>query len=203
MRWETAFTMEASSIKFGPGVTREVGHDMSQWGVRRVMVVTDPYLAGNEPVSRRARGAAGCGDRGGAVRSGPGRADGRVVPGRHRVRRRGAIRRLCRRRRGLEHRYGQGGQPVRHLSRGVPGLCQSADRPGASGPREAEAPDRGADHGRDGERDDRRGDLRLHPAARQDGHRAPRPPPGAGPDRPGQHPRAAARRSPRAPAWTS
>src|SRR5947209_16665181 len=52
MSWETAFTMEASGIKFGPGVTREVGHDMSQWGARRVMVVTDPYLAGTEPVSR-------------------------------------------------------------------------------------------------------------------------------------------------------
>jgi hydroxyacid-oxoacid transhydrogenase len=52
MRWETAFTMETSSIKFGPGVTREVGHDMSQWGARRVLVVTDPYLAESAPVSR-------------------------------------------------------------------------------------------------------------------------------------------------------
>ena len=51
MRWETAFSMEASGIKFGPGVTREVGHDMRQWGVRRVMVVTDPYLAESEPVA--------------------------------------------------------------------------------------------------------------------------------------------------------
>ena len=50
MRWETAFSMEASSIKFGPGVTREVGHDMRQWGARRVMVVTDPFLAEREPV---------------------------------------------------------------------------------------------------------------------------------------------------------
>src|SRR4051794_17216583 len=52
MRLETAFTMEASSIKFGPGVTREVGHDMGQWGARRVMVVTDPCLSGKEPVAR-------------------------------------------------------------------------------------------------------------------------------------------------------
>jgi hydroxyacid-oxoacid transhydrogenase len=50
MRWETAYSMEASSIKFGPGVTREVGHDMTQWGARRVMVVTDPFLADREPV---------------------------------------------------------------------------------------------------------------------------------------------------------
>ncbi len=52
MRWETAFSMEASGIKFGPGVTREVGHDMRQWDARRVMVVTDPYLSGKEPVLR-------------------------------------------------------------------------------------------------------------------------------------------------------
>ena len=52
MRLETAFTIEASSIKYGPGVTREVGSDMSHWGARRVMVVTDPYLAGTEPVAR-------------------------------------------------------------------------------------------------------------------------------------------------------
>jgi hydroxyacid-oxoacid transhydrogenase len=51
MPFETAFTMDTSSIKFGPGATREIGHDMSQWGVRRVMVVTDPYLAQSEVVS--------------------------------------------------------------------------------------------------------------------------------------------------------
>jgi hydroxyacid-oxoacid transhydrogenase len=42
--------MDTSSIKFGPGVTRELGHDASQWGLRRVMVVTDPYLAGTDPL---------------------------------------------------------------------------------------------------------------------------------------------------------
>ena len=51
MRWETAFSMDTSSIKYGPGVTREVGHDMGQCGARRVMVVTDPDLATKEPVS--------------------------------------------------------------------------------------------------------------------------------------------------------
>lgn len=29
MAYETAFTMDTSSIKYGPGVTREVGHDMA------------------------------------------------------------------------------------------------------------------------------------------------------------------------------
>ncbi len=41
MQPETAFTMAASNIKYGPGVTREVGWDMQQLGAKRVMVVTD------------------------------------------------------------------------------------------------------------------------------------------------------------------
>lgn len=51
MTVETAFTMDTSSIKFGPGVTREVGHDMQQFGAKRVMVVTDANLVKREPVS--------------------------------------------------------------------------------------------------------------------------------------------------------
>jgi hydroxyacid-oxoacid transhydrogenase len=51
MTFETAFSMDTSSIKYGPGVTREVGHDMRQMGGHRVMVVTDPDLAGSEPVA--------------------------------------------------------------------------------------------------------------------------------------------------------
>ncbi len=51
MTKETAFTMTSANIKFGPGVTREVGSDMVQLGTTRVMVVTDPYLAGSEPVA--------------------------------------------------------------------------------------------------------------------------------------------------------
>jgi hydroxyacid-oxoacid transhydrogenase len=51
MTRETAFMMNTSSIKYGPGVTREVGCDMRLLGARRVMVVTDPTLADSEPVS--------------------------------------------------------------------------------------------------------------------------------------------------------
>jgi hydroxyacid-oxoacid transhydrogenase len=51
MTLETVFTMEASSIKFGPGATREVGFEMREMGARRVMVVTDPNLAASEPVA--------------------------------------------------------------------------------------------------------------------------------------------------------
>lgn len=51
MSFETAFTMDTSSIKYGPGVTKEVGFDMKKLGARRVMVVTDPNLTNSEPVT--------------------------------------------------------------------------------------------------------------------------------------------------------
>lgn len=49
--WESAFTMDTSSIKFGPGVTREVGADMAALGCKRVLVVTDPRIARLDPVA--------------------------------------------------------------------------------------------------------------------------------------------------------
>jgi hydroxyacid-oxoacid transhydrogenase len=48
---ETVFTLDTSSIKVGPGVTREVGYDMRRLGAKRVMVVTDPNLSAREPVA--------------------------------------------------------------------------------------------------------------------------------------------------------
>ncbi len=47
---ETIFTMDTSSIVYGPGATREVGAHMQRLGVGRVMVVTDPVVAQLEPV---------------------------------------------------------------------------------------------------------------------------------------------------------
>ncbi len=51
MNHEYAFEMAASNIRFGPGVTREVGMDLADMGARRVMVVTDPNLARLAPVA--------------------------------------------------------------------------------------------------------------------------------------------------------
>ena len=48
---ETAYTIDTSSIKFGPGVTQEVGYEMNRLGARRVMVVTDPRMASSEAVA--------------------------------------------------------------------------------------------------------------------------------------------------------
>lgn len=49
--YETAFTMDTSSIKYGAGVTREVGFDMAKYGVKRVMLVTDKNLSHSEIVA--------------------------------------------------------------------------------------------------------------------------------------------------------
>ncbi len=48
---ETAFTMDTSSIKYGPGATRELGADMAALGAKRVMLLTDANLMQGEPVA--------------------------------------------------------------------------------------------------------------------------------------------------------
>ena len=48
---ETAFEMAVSSVRFGAGVTREVGMDLLDWGVRNVLVLTDPVLRKLPPVA--------------------------------------------------------------------------------------------------------------------------------------------------------
>ncbi len=48
---EYAFQMAASNIRFGPGVTREIGMDMVDLKARRVMVLTDSNLAKLPPVA--------------------------------------------------------------------------------------------------------------------------------------------------------
>ncbi len=42
---ETVFTYAAPALKFGRGAAREIGYDVSGWGARRVLLVTDPGVA--------------------------------------------------------------------------------------------------------------------------------------------------------------
>ena len=42
---ESVFTYGAPQLKFGPGASDEIGYDLSQLGVRRVLVITDPGVA--------------------------------------------------------------------------------------------------------------------------------------------------------------
>src|SRR5574341_508469 len=44
MNNEIAFDMTASSIRYGCGVTEEIGMDLADMKTRRVMVLTDPWL---------------------------------------------------------------------------------------------------------------------------------------------------------------
>lgn len=48
---ETAFNMASSNIRYGPGITREIGMDLADMGAKHVLVVTDPALARLEPVT--------------------------------------------------------------------------------------------------------------------------------------------------------
>ena len=50
MSFDNAFEMAVSSIRFGTGVTREVGQDLADMAARRVLVVTDRTLRMLQPV---------------------------------------------------------------------------------------------------------------------------------------------------------
>ena len=47
---EKAFTIDTSSIKFGPGITNEAGFELSRLDAKRVMVVTDRKMADSHAV---------------------------------------------------------------------------------------------------------------------------------------------------------
>jgi hydroxyacid-oxoacid transhydrogenase len=46
---DTAFEMAVSSIRFGKGVTREIGMDLADLGVKRALVLTDPTVRSLPP----------------------------------------------------------------------------------------------------------------------------------------------------------
>ena len=50
MNNEIAFEMATSNLRFGAGVTQEVGTDLVDLGVRTALVVTDPNVSGLSPV---------------------------------------------------------------------------------------------------------------------------------------------------------
>ena len=52
---DTAFEMAQSTMRFGSGITREVGMDLKDRGLRRVMVLTDPALRDLPPVQTALR----------------------------------------------------------------------------------------------------------------------------------------------------
>lgn len=51
MSKDTAFELANSNIRFGPGITREIGMDLADMGIHHVMVLTDPNLAQMAPVA--------------------------------------------------------------------------------------------------------------------------------------------------------
>lgn len=51
MLTERAVELATSNIRFGPGVTRELGPDLADRGIRKVLLVTDPYLLDAAPAT--------------------------------------------------------------------------------------------------------------------------------------------------------
>ncbi len=51
MALEYAFELASSNVRFGPGVTREIGMDLAEMKAKRVMVLTDSNLARLAPVA--------------------------------------------------------------------------------------------------------------------------------------------------------
>ena len=46
MQKDTAFQMAASNIRYGQGITAEIGMDLQDMGVKRTLVIMDPNLVG-------------------------------------------------------------------------------------------------------------------------------------------------------------
>jgi len=50
MAHEIAFEMAASGVRFGAGVTREIGMDLADLGISHALIITDPLLRRMRPV---------------------------------------------------------------------------------------------------------------------------------------------------------
>ena len=51
MDLENVFVMNTSTIKYGPGATREVSKNLKALSAKRVLVLVDPNLVDSDPVS--------------------------------------------------------------------------------------------------------------------------------------------------------
>jgi alcohol dehydrogenase class IV len=58
---ETIFTYGAPALKYGRGSSDEIGYDLTQYGARRVLLITDPRVAATGWPQRIAEGIAGYG----------------------------------------------------------------------------------------------------------------------------------------------
>jgi hypothetical protein len=109
---ETVFTYGAPLLKFGTGASDEIGYDLSQYGARRVLVVTDARIAATGLPARVAdqmkRFDIEAHVYMASTSSRPTPAGDRP---RHRAR---SVGRLCGRGRRLQHRHRQGGPPAHH-----------------------------------------------------------------------------------------
>ena len=131
MSREIAFEMAASSVRFGAGVTREVGMDLVDLGVRRALVVTDPNLTRLAPVQKVLDSLDAAGVE--AVLYDRVRVEPTDLSFRDAIQFAESVtsRRYRGRRRRLGDRHGQGGEPLHDLSAsGFPRLRQRADREG-------------------------------------------------------------------------
>ena len=65
---ESVFTYGAPALKFGSGASDEIGHDLTTYDARRVLVVTDPGVAATGHPERIAEQIRGPRDRGRGLR---------------------------------------------------------------------------------------------------------------------------------------
>ena len=63
VKQETVFSVDTSTIKFGPGSIAEVGEDLNILGVRRAMWLCDPNLVGTDGQQRLCSAPRGRGHR--------------------------------------------------------------------------------------------------------------------------------------------
>ncbi len=161
--------MAVAAVRYGPGVTRELGMELADRGIRRALIVTDPVIAKLSP----ARAVVDSLDANGVQWVMYDRV--RVEPTEESWRdaidfaRGPNVRRDRRRWRRFVDRHGEGREPLHEPSAGrLPRLRQQADREGPGGPRPGEAALRDPDDSWHCQRDDRRRHLRPDATARED-----------------------------------